>query len=59
VIAEAILSLRDFPDRGYGYPLPGVREWPVPFGRSAYVVRYLVGRDEIVVLRVFHGLEDR
>jgi len=59
LIAEAILSLRDFPDRGYGYPLQAVREWPVRFGRSAYIVRYLVGHDEIVILRVFHGREDR
>src|SRR5438552_905618 len=37
------------------------RELVVPFGRSAYVVRYalLTETDEVVVLRVWHGREQR
>jgi hypothetical protein len=33
----------------------------VPFGRSAYVVRYgyIVDTDEVVILRVWHGREQR
>jgi len=42
-------------------PSPGARELLVPFGRSAYVVRYahLPARDEILILRVWHGHEAR
>ncbi|MDP2260519.1 MAG: type II toxin-antitoxin system RelE/ParE family toxin [Caulobacter sp.] len=59
LITEAMLSLREFPERGYACPLPGVREWPVRFGRSGYIVRYLVQPDTVTILRIFHGLEDR
>lgn len=59
LIAEAMLSLREFPDRGYACPLPGVREWPVRFGQSGYIVRYLVDPEAITILRIFHALEDR
>ena len=59
LITEAMLSLREFPERGYAYPLPGVREWPVRFGHSGYIVRYLVERDTVTILRIFHALEDR
>jgi hypothetical protein len=39
--------------------VPGVRELIVPFGRSAYVLRYalLPMTDEIVILRIWHGRE--
>ena len=59
LITEAMLSLREFPDRGYACPLPGVREWPVRFGQSGYIVRYLVDPEAITILRIFHALEDR
>jgi len=54
-----MLSLREFPKRGHAYPLPGLREWPVRFGHSGYIVRYLVERDTVTILRIFHALEDR
>ena len=59
LITEAMLSLPEFPERGYAYPLPGVREWPVRFGQSGYIVRYLVEPDTVTILRIFHALEDR
>lgn len=33
----------------------------VPFGRSAYILRYahLLGTDEIVILRIWHSRENR
>ena len=38
----------------------GRREWLVPFGAGAYVLRYrLDPEDTIVVLRVWHAREDR
>jgi plasmid stabilization system protein ParE len=34
-----------------------LRDWIVPFGSGAYVVRYRIGKDEITVLRIRHSLE--
>jgi plasmid stabilization system protein ParE len=40
---------------------PDVRELFIPFGKSAYVLRYRIDehRDTIVVIRVWHGREAR
>lgn len=35
------------PKSKHAYPLPGVTEWPVRFGHSGYIVRYLVERDTV------------
>jgi len=40
VLTDAIQSLDTFPDRGRPSGTPGARELIVPFGRSAYVLRY-------------------
>jgi toxin ParE1/3/4 len=60
-LRDAIRSLEVFPGRGRVSGLPGVRELVVPFGRSAYLLRY--GHDPIrqtvVVIRVWHGREAR
>jgi toxin ParE1/3/4 len=60
-LAEAIDSLLQFPERGRISPLPSHRELVVPFGRSAYVVRYMVrAESEIVsIVRIWHGREER
>jgi len=46
---------------GIGRPLgDGRREWFIPFGVGAYVLRYRVAPDEtLVILRVWHSREDR
>ena len=38
-----------------------MRELIVPFGRSAYVLRYAYsqGRDEVVIVRAWHSREER
>jgi hypothetical protein len=38
-----------------------MRELVVPFGGSAYVIRFAIDatRDEVVVLRIWHGREAR
>lgn len=61
VLTTAIQSLDTFPDRGRPSGIVGIRELIVPFGRSAYVVRYahLAQMDEIVILRIWHGRELR
>jgi plasmid stabilization system protein ParE len=50
-----------FPIAARPSSIVGLRELIVPFGRSAYVVRYapLTEREEIVVLRIWHGREQR
>jgi plasmid stabilization system protein ParE len=60
-IVRAIDSLELFPDRGRPSPVAGVRELIVPFGRSAYVVRFAHDsrREEVAILRVWHGREAR
>ena len=60
-IAEAIDSLATNPDRARPSKVKGLRELIVPFGRSAYVVRYAHDRErqEIVIVRIWHGREAR
>lgn len=57
-IADAVASLRKHPERGKPC-LDGMRELIVPFGSAGYVIRYAVERDAVIVLRIFHSLEDR
>ena len=60
-LINAIQSLDMFPDRGRPTGIEGVRELIVPFGNSAYVLRYahLAAAGEVVVLRMWHGREQR
>jgi plasmid stabilization system protein ParE len=60
-ISNAIRSLGMYPERGRQAGVTNARELVVPFGRSAYVIRYalLTETDEVVVLRVWHGREQR
>jgi plasmid stabilization system protein ParE len=61
VITEAVQSLDLSPDRGRTTGVAEARELIVPFGRSAYVIRYahLPQTQEIVIVRIWHGREDR
>ena len=60
-IVDAVDSLAAFPDRGRASNIAGLRELVVPFGRSAYVVRFAHDpqREEIVIVRIWHGREAR
>ena len=44
-----------------GKPIEGRehRELMIPFGKRGYVMRYRVAGEEIIILRVWHGLEER
>jgi plasmid stabilization system protein ParE len=61
VVSGAIQSLDIFPDRGRPSKLIGARELIVPFGRSAYVIRYAhsAKTNQMVILRIWHGREAR
>jgi len=58
-IVSAIRSLATYPFLGRQVGNDGRRELIIPFGRSAYILRYLVEAEEVIVVRIFHGLEDR
>jgi plasmid stabilization system protein ParE len=60
-IVQTIDSLAAYPDRGKPCGIEGLRDLIVPFGRSAYIVRYAHDpqRQEIVIVRVWHGREAR
>ena len=60
-IAQAIDSLATYPDRGRPSEIERLRELIVPFGRSAYIVRFVHDpqRQEIVIVRIWHGREAR
>lgn len=60
LLEAAIESLADLPQRGRPAS-PDIRELVVPFGRSAYILRYaLISEAEtVVVLRLWHSREDR
>lgn len=58
-IVAGIRSLSEYPYLGRRVGDGGRRELIIPFARSASIVRYLVEGDEVIVVRVFHGLEER
>jgi len=60
-LITAVESLETFPERGRPSGTPNMRELIVPFGRSAYVLRYAysVPNDEVTVVRIWHGREAR
>lgn len=35
------------------------RELVVPFGQRGYIIRYRLDEDVVVILKIWHGLEDR
>ena len=57
-ITRRILILRDHPLLGVERA-SGFRELVLRYGRSAYVVRYKVTDDAVVITRIWHGKEDR
>ncbi len=60
-IDTGIDRLIDNPLIGIAMPGREERQLFVPFGKSAYVLRYRLHpeRDSLVVVRVWHGREDR
>ena len=58
LLKRTISSLSDYPLRGRLVG-PTVREISVPFGQGAYVIRYRVTADRVIITRIWHGLELR
>ena len=60
-LVAAVESLQVFPERGRPSGVRNIRELIVPFGRSGYVLRYAysAAADEVIVLRIWHGREER
>lgn len=62
---KAAHALFDAIHRLQGHPLSGQmiasgeRETQVRFGQFGFVVRYEARRSEVIVVRVFHGAQDR
>jgi plasmid stabilization system protein ParE len=50
--------LRDLPELGVRVR-PPFRHLILPHGKSGYIVRYRVTKDEVVLVRIWHGKEDR
>jgi toxin ParE1/3/4 len=59
-LIEATDILSEFPERGRPWGLDmNFRELPVQFGARGYVIRYRYVDDEVIIVRVWHALEDR
>ncbi len=60
ILIEAVDGLTRFPEKGrpWGAEMD-FRELPVRFGARGYVVRYRHIGNEVIVVRVWHALEDR
>ena len=59
-LVEAAESLGEFPEKGRPWGIEsGFRELSVRFGARGYVIRYGFFEGEVIVVRVWHALEDR
>ena len=56
-IASAVQSLADHAERGHSGPRPDLRQIPVVFGNSGYVIQYRVSREAVLIARIKHALE--
>ena len=59
-LIESAESLSDFPEKGRPWdPEMDFRELPVKFGAKGYVIRCRLFENQIIIVRVWHALEDR
>ena len=60
ILLKAAETLSDFPEKGRPWELEhNFRELPVRFGARGYIIRYRVFEEQIIIVRVWHTLEDR
>ncbi len=58
-ILQAAAMLRERPELGHVVEDEDWRELLAPAGRTAYVLRYRIDEDAVVIARVWHSREDR
>jgi toxin ParE1/3/4 len=59
-LIEAAHTLTESPEKGRPWDLEmDFRELSVRFGARGYVIRYRYTDDEVIIVRVWHALEDR
>jgi plasmid stabilization system protein ParE len=58
-IREAAAVLREQPELGLVADGEEFRDLVAPFGGGAYVLRYRIDEDAVVVVRVWHSREER
>lgn len=59
-LIAAAASLLAFPEKGRPWePDMAYRELPVRFGARGYVIRYRLFDEKVVIVRVWHALEER
>jgi len=58
-LEQRVERLKRFPFMGRKLKQGGLRETVVPYGRSRYVIRYLVMDDAVIIVRIWHGKENR
>lgn len=59
-IIQAGKSLSQSPQRGTPIAsVPGLRKLKVRFGKFGYLLHYTVLEGEVLILRVYHGRQDR
>ncbi|MEM1035603.1 MAG: type II toxin-antitoxin system RelE/ParE family toxin [Pseudomonadota bacterium] len=59
-IIERVGDLQNFPELGRPWDAdPTYRELTVVFGARGYIVRYRLVEDRLIIVRVWHGLENR
>jgi len=59
-LIEAVDGLHEFPEKGKPWREEiDFRELLVKFGAKGYVIRYRIIDEKIIIVRVWHALEDR
>lgn len=59
-LVDAAESLLEFPEKGRLWDTDAdFRELHVRFGARGYVIRYRLFEEQIIVVRIWHALEDR
>jgi plasmid stabilization system protein ParE len=58
-LRERLRSLGQRPCLGRPGKHPNTRERVFKFGRSSYLVRYRITDDAVIIVRIWHGKEDR
>jgi len=59
LLFAAMMSLRDFPERGRQAVNYRGRELSVPFGAHGYIIRYRVEATRVIIATVHHSRERR